>query len=177
MSESSGTGGWTLAGYIAHNEALRSAEQRLQEERDRRYTEVSIEREKAVTIKDEADKRALGLSRDAQTYKDEKANELREQIASERGNYATKDDVMAAVQKIEAQIGPVIAFVTRAQGAGTGASDQRNLLTWALGILVALLSLYTFSQRSDPPPPQIILTPAPPGTMLPSPSAPTAVPR
>ncbi len=69
---------------------------------DRRYAEVNVEREKALKIKEEADKAALGLAREIQTYKDEKANQLREQINSERGVYATKEDLQSAIREIVA---------------------------------------------------------------------------
>ena len=69
---------------------------------DRRYAEVNIEREKALKIKEEADKAALGLAREIQTYKDEKANELREQISSERNLYVTKAELESAIRELKA---------------------------------------------------------------------------
>ena len=81
-------GGWTLDTLQEHFKALDLANEKFFAERDRRYSEVNIEREKALKIKEEADKAALGLAREIQSYKDEKANQLREQIASERGTYA-----------------------------------------------------------------------------------------
>ena len=126
--------GWTLETYAAHNEAMRLAEVRLDAERDRRYSEVNVEREKALKIKETADLAALQLAREIQTYKDEKANQLREQINSERGQYATKADLSASMEKIEATIGPVLNYVSRAQGQGAGIS-----LSWA--VLIGLVSL------------------------------------
>lgn len=93
--------GWTVETLHAYYEALRVADERFDRERDRRYAEVATEREKALTIKETADLAALELAREIQTYKDEKANELREQIGSERGLYATKADLMAAIEKVE----------------------------------------------------------------------------
>jgi preprotein translocase subunit SecF len=92
-----------------HLEALRAADMRFEEERDRRYTEVNIEREKALKIKETADLAALQLAREIQTYKDEKANELREQINSERGLYATNKD-----------IDPIKSYVSSQTGRGLG---------------------------------------------------------
>lgn len=89
--------GWTLETYKEYVDALRAADERFYKERDRRYSEVSVEKEKALKIKETADLAALGLSRDSQTYKDEKANELREQISSERGIYATKEQMDTAI--------------------------------------------------------------------------------
>ncbi len=67
-----------------HLEALREADQR------------------ALQIKEKADEQALGLARDIQTYKDEKANELRSQIESERGTYATHIELASAVRELKA---------------------------------------------------------------------------
>jgi hypothetical protein len=92
-----------------HLEALRAADMRFEEERDRRYTEVNIEREKALKIKETADLAALQLAREIQTYKDEKANELREQISSERGLYATNKDIE-----------PIKSYVSSQTGRGLG---------------------------------------------------------
>lgn len=123
--------GWTVETYAIHNEALRSAELRFQEERDRRYSEVATEREKALKIKETADLAALGLARDIQIYKDEKANELREQINSERGLYPTR-----------AELKPVFDFVTSSQGRTSGWNDVRVLALLVLavgGLAVAFL--------------------------------------
>jgi Flp pilus assembly protein TadB len=73
--------------------SLRKYVERVIAENDRRYSEVSAQREKAIEIKERAEQKALELAREIQTYKDEKANELREQINSERGLYATKDEL------------------------------------------------------------------------------------
>jgi hypothetical protein len=127
--------GWAVDTYAAHNEALRAAEEKFQNERDRRYAEVATEREKALKIKETADLAALGLAREIQTYKDEKANQLREQINSERGQYATKADLNAVTEKIEATISPVLVYVARAQGQNAGIS-----LSWA--ILLGAVSLF-----------------------------------
>ena len=77
-----------LQEYLA---AVRESDLRFEAERDRRYTEVNLEREKALKIKETADRAALELAREIQTYKDEKANELRSQIEGERGTYVTQN--------------------------------------------------------------------------------------
>lgn len=132
--------GWTIDTYAAHNEALRDAEERLKAERDRRYAEVDIEKEKALKIKETADLAALGLAREIQTYKDEKANQLREQISAERGDYATKTDLIAAVAKLEVEIRPTYDYVTAQQGG------PRALTTGALVSIISaaaiLMGLY-----------------------------------
>lgn len=76
----------------------------VSEERDRRYSEVFLEREKAQKIKETADLAALKLAREIQTYKDEKANDLRSQIERERGEYVTRSDQASMVDKFESLI-------------------------------------------------------------------------
>ena len=124
--------GWTLDTLQAHMSGLIDANERLNErldaerdrfntERDRRYSEVNIEREKALKIKEEADKAALGLAREIQTYKDEKAN--REQISGERGTYVTKDELASSMREMQVAMAPLFAFVNRQGGAASG-TDQ-----------------------------------------------------
>jgi hypothetical protein len=166
-----GNGGkWTLESYIAHNEALRLADKEFLLERDRRYLEVALEREKAVRIKDDADKRALGLSRDAQTYKDTKANELREQINSERGAYALKTDITAISEKMDSALRPIMEYIAADRGRGIGALDNRATMAWVVAFVIALIAIGSFAfraERSSPVTPQIIYVPAPSGTLLP----------
>jgi len=104
---------------------------RFNEERDRRYAEVNIEREKALKIKETADLAALGLAREIQNYKDEKANELREQINSERGLYATNKD-----------IDPIKSYVSSQTGRGLGMyalfGVLMTLVTAAIALAVVL---------------------------------------
>lgn len=123
--------GWTLEAYIAHNEArvasdaswaarLETLQRRFDVERDRRYSEVNTEKEKALQIKDAADLKAEQLSRETQTYKDTQANELREQIASERGLYVTHGELTSAIAKIEATMAPILVYVATQQGRNQG---------------------------------------------------------
>lgn len=114
-------GQWTISNYVIHNEALRMANKELQAERDRRYAEVDIEKEKALKIKEAGDLAALQLARDIQTYKDRQANELREQIGSERGLYVT-----------QAEFKPVLQFVA-GQLARTGATSPVIALLYVIG--------------------------------------------
>lgn len=133
--------GWTIETYAVHNEAARQATDRFAEERDRRYTEVGVEREKALKIKETADLAALGLAREIQSYKDEKANQLREQIAAERGLYPTKSEVAAAIEKIEAQIAPLLTYVVAQQGRSTERGESRAQTQWTTERVITVLGL------------------------------------
>jgi hypothetical protein len=105
--------------------AVRAGDTALAQERDRRYAEVKAAEEKALKVKEKADEVALGLQRDYQTYKDLKANELREQIASERGLYVTRDELK-----------PVIDFVTGAQRVDTVKRLDSAQLVQVIALLV-----------------------------------------
>ncbi len=84
----------TVVTQKEHAEALRAADQR------------------ALQIKETADLAALDLARQIQTYKDEAANELREQINSERNLYPTKSQLYSYLIGAAAA-GAAIATVVR----------------------------------------------------------------
>lgn len=134
--------GWSIEAYISHNESMRVEQERFANERDRRYTEVALEREKALKIKETADLAALGLAREIQSYKDEKANQLREQISGERGLYVTKSEIVQIVEKLEATIKPALDYVTSQQGrtSGTDASFAKLVaIIGMVGVIVAIV--------------------------------------
>jgi len=120
---------------------LREADMRLQEERDRRYMEVALEREKALRIKEQADRDALDLAREIQTYKDEKANELREQINSERGFYISRQEMVSLTEKIDAQIKPVLEFVQAQQGKQQGVGTSASVIAAVIGVVISLVTV------------------------------------
>ena len=136
--------GWTVETYAAHNEALREAQARFEAERDRRYAEIAAEREKALGIKERADRDALALARQIQDYKDEKANELRSQIERERGDYATQADLTAAVDKIDATMKPLVEYVTTQQGRASGVNTSVGVLVGALVAAEAVFAILSY---------------------------------
>jgi len=132
-----------------HLAELRAADLRYADERDRRYSEVKSAEEKALKVKEEADKTALGLQRETQQYKDEKANELREQIASERGLYVTRDQLEGVVREIKALIAPLAEWTQNTAGRAEGQTEQRdvarlniNTVIQAVVVLVSIGILY-----------------------------------
>lgn len=150
--------GWSFNTFLYLTKALRDADAALRQRdlefdqerdrrntevmaaNDRRITEVALEREKALGIKETADENALKLAREIQTYKDEKANDLRSQIERERGSYATKDDLTKAMEKIEVQLRPVLEFISRTSGKTAGMSLSWGWMIAGLTLLVAVVS-------------------------------------
>jgi hypothetical protein len=111
---------WSVQAYIIHNEAMRAASQRFNDERDRRYAEVNVEKEKALKIKETADLAALSLARESQVYKDQQADVMREKNLAASGIYATNADLAGVVEKMEKTLKPIIEFVNTQQGASKG---------------------------------------------------------
>jgi hypothetical protein len=87
----------TLHAMVQGNRRLAKAERRFN--RENRKSD-----QRALKIKETADNRALKLERQTQTYKDERANNLRSQIESERSSYASKTDLDALWDKVEARL-------------------------------------------------------------------------
>jgi Protein of unknown function (DUF2913) len=136
--------GWTLGTLKALVDEREQAAARLAEERDRRYAEVNVEKEKALKIKETADLAALQLARADQTYKDEQANKLREQINSERNVYVTQDQLAAAVREMSSLVKPVSEYVTGQQSVRQGNQDGRLLLGTLIGAGSLLVAVVAF---------------------------------
>lgn len=113
----------------------------LMEANDRRYAEVSTAKEKAADI-------ALKLSEETQKYKDEKANELREQINRERVLYATKEDLKSLADKIESNMKPLAEFMARQQGGSLGRTGLMAAVGGAVALLLGIIAIFAFL---DPP--------------------------
>ncbi len=126
--------GWTIETYAVYVGAMQAAQREFAEERDRRYAEVNVEKEKALKIKETADLAALQLAREIQTYKDEKANNLRAQIEGERGDYARVADLRSAVEKFELAIKPLSDYIAEDRGHGRGISNS-----WGVAVVVLVL--------------------------------------
>ncbi len=106
-----------------------------------------MEREKALRIKEQADRDALSLARADQTYKDEQANKLREQINSERNIYVTQDQLIAAIREMTNKIQPIADYTAGQQGANRGGQESRaglyaavTLAVVVAGVLVAIVN-------------------------------------
>jgi hypothetical protein len=130
-----------------YESALHLAEEKFQNERDRRYAEVKNAEEKALKVKEEADRTALSLAREIQTYKDEKANELRSQIERERGSYATQGDLKGAIEKLEATVKPLADWIASQQGRTGGLNAGWGYLVGAIGVIATVISLVILLTR------------------------------
>jgi Flp pilus assembly protein TadB len=146
--------GWTIETYSAHNEALRAAQEKLDEERDRRYRELQAVREKAAA-------EALVLARTAQASRDERDNRLREQISEERGRYVTRSDLAAFQERYELAHKPLADYISQAQGRERGIGTSTGVLYSVLVLAVAIITaiiLYVDHHSHQPTPPATTVT-------------------
>ncbi|TFB96515.1 MULTISPECIES: hypothetical protein [unclassified Cryobacterium] len=155
---------WTIDTYATHAEAMRLADERFNDERDRRYTEVNIEKEKALKIKETADLAALSLARESQTYKEQQNDALRDKNLSESGIYATNSSLNQLGEEIRAstdmaiqglasstakaisdfmnEVKPYMSGQTQQQGQAQGSQITKANLYTAIGVVVGLLGAY-----------------------------------
>jgi hypothetical protein len=111
---------WTITSYAYHNEAMRVVENNFMTERDRRYAEVNVEKEKALKIKETADLTALELARESQVYKDERNDAMREQNLKDNGIYATRDDLALLEKKLVDTLQPLADYISTQKGTVQG---------------------------------------------------------
>ncbi len=141
------SGGWTLATLKEHYDIVHAANLRFEDERDRRYTEVNIEKEKALKIKETADLAALSLARESQTYKEQQNDALRDKNLAQSGIYATNADVAKLFDDFNTKLKPVFDFVISKQGQaeqGTSIWSRGGTLVAVIAGLVAVV--YTLSR-------------------------------
>ena len=131
--------GWTVDTLKIHYDALMEADARFHGERDKRYAEVKAAEEKALHVKEVADAEALRLQRENTITKDVQADKLRDQVGSERGVYATRDDLLAAIEKVMEHVSPVIEYVTAQQGRTGGLHAGWGYLIGAVGLLTSVV--------------------------------------
>ena len=128
--------GWTVP-YVVYADALRDADLRFADERDRRYTEIAVEKEKALKIKETADLAALSLARDSQTYKEQQNDALRDKNLSESGVYATNASVASAFADLRESLQPLVDFVSAAKGATKSSETSWQKVFGVVGAVAA----------------------------------------
>src|SRR5687768_7752671 len=130
----------------------------LQRERDLRYEQrheaqqeaiknAFLAAKEALAIKDRADRDALELAREIQKYKDEKANNLRDQIGTERGLYPTRQELKAAVEKIEVAIAPVLTQIALQQGKSSGLDKGWAILISAISLVATVVGIIAYLSK------------------------------
>lgn len=105
------------------------------------FERILQERERRFDIQREDTAEALRLARTIQDYKDEKANELRSQIERERGNYATKDDLIKSIEKVEEMVRPISNWMAAQQGKSSGYNSMWAIIVSVVALAGAILTL------------------------------------
>lgn len=145
----------TFEDYKHHNESMLIMDQKFQDERfkhladvavlnDRRYSEVNVEKEKALKIKETADLAALELARESQKYKEERNDAMREQNLGERGQYVTHEDLTKVVQSFERALKPLIEFIQGHEGAEKAVGVTKGMFFAGLGAIATIITLVFF---------------------------------
>ena len=133
--------GWTIETYAAHNEAMRAADVRFHNERDRRYAEAATLNAVALKIKETADLAALTLAREGQVYKESQNDIMRDSSLRQSGIYATNDSVTSALTELKSSfdtaLAPIVDFISKQQGASQGIDLTWGKIGAVLGILFA----------------------------------------
>lgn len=126
------------AADIKYNESVQLASIALETERDRRYAEVNVEKEKALKIKETADLAALTLAREIQSYKDINAEKAREQGLRDTGAYVTRDDLASIMGDLKRELAPFLDYVTKQQGVvvGSGITAAKLYSSVVLGGII-----------------------------------------
>ncbi len=88
--------------------------QNMADERDRRYTDVNAEREKATKLKEEADRTALILA---------------------------SSDLKTAIGRLEVAIKPLIDYVSTQQGSNSGSDRSRSVLIQNILLAATLIGV------------------------------------
>jgi hypothetical protein len=135
------TDGWTISTLKEHWDTVDAANRRFEDERDRRYTEVNIEKEKALKIKETADLAALSLARESQTYKEQQNDALRDKNLSESGVYATNSGVAQAIGKLEQKLDPIFEFISAQKGGTQQGNTIWTKSTTLVASIVAIAAL------------------------------------
>ena len=121
--------------------------ERVMNERDHRYARESELRAEALKIKQEADDQALALAREGQTYRDEQANRLREQIAAERTEAREREAKLLTKEEYDRRHDDLVKLVnnvvtSQAEGGGRSAGFDK-LIAYGIGaaaVIVAIIS-------------------------------------
>ncbi len=95
-------------------DTLKEHLEKIIELNDKRYAEVDIERQKALTIKEDAVKTALGLA---------------------------SGDLRTAIDDLKVTIKPLIEYVSSQQGRSTGLNAGWGYLLGMVGLIGAILAI------------------------------------
>jgi Zn-dependent M32 family carboxypeptidase len=134
-------GGWTIDTLKEHMDAQSAAQARFEDERDRRYTEVNIEKEKALKIKETADLAALSLARESQTYKEQQNDALRDKNLQDSGIYAKTSDVARMFDDFTKKLDPFLSYVTAQQGQNSQGEKTWTKSATAISMVLILAGL------------------------------------
>ena len=106
----------------------------------------------------------------------ENANEWRAAMMDREQKFAPRSEMDTEIKSIRMELSGLKESRDRGTGAHAQQGDNRAWLAAAGAVILLVLSLVTFFLRGTGTAPQVIMVPAPSGTLLPS-TPPATVPR
>jgi chromosome segregation ATPase len=140
--------------HIAQLESRVKANRQLMNERERTRREMARLITRHEKQRQSVERDARKLERNTQTYKDRQANELRTQLANERGGYVQRTEFEAAVKvrddqrdaaigsltsQMEAGFKPLNEFMAQQQGARGQQVQSRTTQSQMYGIIGTII--------------------------------------
>lgn len=119
------------------------AERRISLERDRRYEQVRAAEARALVVKEEGDAKALVLARQIADYRDKEHNNFRDQIQEERAEFATQQQLGAAIDKFGVIVAPMVEFMASERGRTDGVAALRKTQMLLGGLIVTSIGAAT----------------------------------
>jgi hypothetical protein len=122
LSTENSVAGWTLPTFA-----------RFMDERDRRYSEVAVEKEKALKIKEVADRDAKDLERSAQIYREQQNDAMRDKNLAQSGIYATNASVSQGFAEFRTELKPILDYISSTTGNVRGSAAATARLWQTVG--------------------------------------------
>ncbi len=113
-------------------------QQRFEDERDRRLSEVAVEREKALKIKEEADQRALELARQINDLHLEALNGEQARLAADRERFVNREAYDQQQKDFASWRDAVNASLALGAGTRQGLGQFWAVLVAILGVALAI---------------------------------------
>jgi len=101
----------------------------MSNERDRRYDDVAVEKEKA-----------MNFAREAMNYRLAGMNEFRESLRDQSSHFLTVKEHLLYIDKMDEKLKPVLTYITQ-QSGGPRAITTQMLIGWA-GTIILILAFW-----------------------------------
>lgn len=126
--------GWTLDGYIAHNESMR-------DELDRRYLQRFLAQEQAVAAALTSAKEAVIKAETASEKRFESVNEFRATLADQATSLISRSEVETQFKAIDDKVDIIMGRMDRLEGRAGGSTAAWAYAFAAAGLIGTLVGI------------------------------------